>query len=194
MFVFSPQSSQNGIYIYTDPFCIVHQLWSSKVHGASVNGYAAFCIGGGLHHVPELPMHVTRSEFKQHWWTEQNFLFSSRRLIENNAFLSLTNLEELNLSNNFMDSIDSKTFQNLEKLEALDLSCNHVRVLGDQSFQGLPSLLTLSRTGNALESVHGFGNLKTWVRTELHLGLVYPTFLKISRPLTWNSTDKLQTP
>ncbi len=71
----------------------------------------------------------------------------------------MTNVQKLNLSNNFLGSINSKTFQNLEKLEVLDLSYNHIRVLGDQSFQALPSLLNLNLTGNALESVHEFATL-----------------------------------
>ncbi|XP_016317153.1 toll-like receptor 5 [Sinocyclocheilus anshuiensis] len=88
--------------------------------------------------------------------------------IENNAFLGMTNLLQLNLSKNVLGIINSETFQNLEKLEVLDLSYNHIWKLGHQSFQGLPNLLDLNLTGNSLKYAHTFASLPSLEK--LYLG------------------------
>ncbi|XP_016098321.1 toll-like receptor 5 [Sinocyclocheilus grahami] len=88
--------------------------------------------------------------------------------IENNAFLGMTNLLQLNLSKNILGIINSDTFQNLEKLEVLDLSYNHIWKLGHQSFQGLTNLLNLNLTGNSLKYAHTFASLPSLEK--LYLG------------------------
>ncbi|XP_051511527.1 toll-like receptor 5 isoform X1 [Myxocyprinus asiaticus] len=89
-------------------------------------------------------------------------------VIENDAFLGMTNLRMLNLSKNVLGTIDSKTFRNLQKLEVFDLSYNHLWMLAHQSLQGLPNLLSLNLSGNALKSVYNLASLPNLM--ELFLG------------------------
>lgn len=66
-------------------------------------------------------------------------------------FRTLSNLEVLNLSANFLTVIDSGWFSGLGALKCLDLSANNLTQLEDESFEPLESLQYLNLSNNRLK-------------------------------------------
>ncbi|KAK2883811.1 hypothetical protein Q8A67_017448 [Cirrhinus molitorella] len=108
--------------------------------GCSVNGYAAFCVNGGLHQVPELPTHVNYVDLTLNSIAELNEASFSRLeglqvlmlmhqtpglVIRNNTFRRHTNLILLKLDYNNLLQIETGAFNGLSNLEILTLTqCN----------------------------------------------------------------------
>ena len=87
------------------------------------------------------------------------------RIIDYDAFSSLTNLVDLQLIGNSIEKIDNRTFLALSKLESLNLSDNIIESLEETMFSNLKNLIKLELNGNPLtqlnpQSFFGLGNLK----------------------------------
>ena len=91
---------------------------------------------------------------------------SKLRRIESDAFSSLTNLIELNLDRNSIDSINQKHFSRLIKLNILNLYNNRIGYIKEKAFSNLKNLTKLSLGGNCLRELNphsfiGLENLKS---------------------------------
>ena len=87
------------------------------------------------------------------------------RLIDADAFSSLTNLVHLNLSWNSIKTINQRTFSGLINLETLILSCNSIDFIEKKSFSSLKNLIELNLCFNRLSILNpkvfiGLRNLK----------------------------------
>ena len=70
--------------------------------------------------------------------------------IDKTLFSNLVNLKKLTLCDNIIESIDKNSFSNLHNLEYLDLRFNRLRSLLAESFFGLDNLKDLHLCGNEL--------------------------------------------
>jgi Leucine-rich repeat (LRR) protein len=74
------------------------------------------------------------------------------------ALSSLTNLENLTITNSKITHIPEKAFHSLngdfKNLKTIDLSSNKIQKIGDNAFSRLPSLTNLSLTGNAIDAIY----------------------------------------
>ena len=73
--------------------------------------------------------------------------------VEPGALMSLTNLRELDLSQNQIDVIGDRSFSSLGRLDILRLDMNHIVTLPSGGFSGLKSLTSLDLSHNFLQSV-----------------------------------------
>ncbi|KAL6267920.1 hypothetical protein P5V15_000988 [Pogonomyrmex californicus] len=71
----------------------------------------------------------------------------------NSAARCLTNLRELDLSNNSVESLPSAAFSGLTRLHSLDLRCNAISFMADRAFEGLTSMAILKLADNRLASL-----------------------------------------
>ncbi|KAJ8940810.1 hypothetical protein NQ314_010568 [Rhamnusium bicolor] len=79
--------------------------------------------------------------------------------IKMGSFQNLNNLEELDLSQNYIKNIPPKFFQGLFLLRVLNLHHNKIRELSTGTFTGLPHLMTLNVSSNYLETAKVSGQL-----------------------------------
>ena len=87
------------------------------------------------------------------------------RRIESDAFSSLTNLVELDLHRNCIESINQKHFSQLNNLKSIDLYNNRIKCIEENSFSSLKNLTKLDLSVNGLRELNpnlfiGLGNLK----------------------------------
>ena len=87
------------------------------------------------------------------------------RIIDYDAFSSLTNLVDLQLIGNSIEKIDHRTFSALTKLETLDLNRNQIECIEENTFSNLKNLTKLNLGNNLLstlkpKSFYGLRNLK----------------------------------
>ena len=87
------------------------------------------------------------------------------RIIDADAFSSLTNLVHLNLSWNSIETINQRNFSGLINLETLILSCNSIDSIEKRSFSSLKKLIELNLCFNKLSILNpkvfiGLRNLK----------------------------------
>ncbi len=125
----------------------------------SVNGYAAFCIDRGLHHVPELPTHV-------------NYVDLSLNSIAELNETSFTHLEDLQVLKVEQQTpglvIRNNTFRRLTKLILLKLDYNRFLQIETGAFNGLSNLELLTLTQCSLDdSVLSGDVLKPLVSLEM---------------------------
>ena len=78
----------------------------------------------------------------------KNFL-----IIDHDSFSILKQLVSLDLSGNFLESIDKRTFSELANLEALNLSGNRIKSLDENIFSDLKNLRQLDLSSNRLEKL-----------------------------------------
>ena len=89
-----------------------------------------------------------------HWlnWKKLEWTYGLTALPEG-AFDALTNLEELNLSRNYLTALPDGAFDALTNLEELDLSRNYLTALPDGVFDALTNLEELNLSRNAISSM-----------------------------------------
>ena len=92
------------------------------------------------------------------------------REIDNDAFSSLTNLVDLNLSCNCIVSINEKHFSELINLKTLDLKSNRMELIEGNAFSNLKNLVNLDLRSNRLLTVN----------PQLFLGLINLKYLDLS--------------
>lgn len=71
--------------------------------------------------------------------------------IEPGAFQHLSNLQQLSLDNNRLNTVRESWFRGLDYLTYLDLNYNNVEYIEDGVYKNLPSLVDLRLSGNRLE-------------------------------------------
>ncbi len=69
-------------------------------------------------------------------------------MIENNAFAELTDLVELDISQNKLRSLSKNLFQNNPKLDLIDLRDNQINAIEPQTFNDLNDLKLFYASGN----------------------------------------------
>ena len=72
------------------------------------------------------------------------------KFIDKTQFSNLINLKKLSLYHNQIESIEENSFSNLHNLEYLNLRCNELRSLSSKSFVGLDNLKELDLCHNKL--------------------------------------------
>lgn len=72
------------------------------------------------------------------------------RIIDYDAFSSLTNLVNLYLHDNCIERLDYRTFSKLENLVTLNLNNNFIRSIEEHTFSNLKNLIKLDLTRNRL--------------------------------------------
>ena len=113
------------------------------------------------------------------------------RKIDDDAFSSLTNLVELDLRRNCIDSISQKQFSKLISLKSLNLSYNKILFIEEKSFSNLKNLANLDLSANSLltlnpKSFIGLGNLKF-----LNLGSSLFRYFDLSIPRNFVNFEKI---
>lgn len=68
-------------------------------------------------------------------------------------FPNLLILQEINLSNNQIQSIDPQTFRNLPELQNLWLDINQIQTIDPHTFQNLPNLESLWLDINQIQNI-----------------------------------------
>ena len=92
-------------------------------------------------------------------------LCNNVRIIDNEAFSNLVELQDLNLTDTYIEFIDKSVFSNLINLKKLSLSRNRLVSIEESCFSNLHSLENLDLSFNRLRSLSakslvGLGNLK----------------------------------
>ena len=109
------------------------------------------------------------------------------RMLNNNSFSGLSNLQLLNLSQNLLKALESNTFEGLRTLKVLDLSHNNLNYLRGTVFAAIRNVSELYLNDNRLERIEG--NLPTLTKLEkLNLArnqLTAPIFVKDNIRLKW---------
>ncbi|XP_024143535.1 leucine-rich repeat and transmembrane domain-containing protein 2 [Oryzias melastigma] len=104
------------------------------------------CGGRGLSSLPPLHLLPQRS---------RSLLLTNNKLasLEASAFANLSSLEELDLSNNYLDNLPGGLFRDMSNLTRLTLHNNSLTVMDRELFQGLGSLQSLDLSLNGLSTV-----------------------------------------
>ncbi len=85
----------------------------------------------------------------QHNWTKHLYLRDNGiQMIEENAFAELTDLVELDLSQNKLKSLCKNVFQNNLELHRIDLRDNQINAIEPQTFRDLNDLKLVYASGN----------------------------------------------
>ena len=103
-------------------------------------------------------LHISFSQVDQDLFSnlgQLTSLYFSNNFIKSSTFNKidfsyLVNLKYLNLSRNWLKTIDANIFSNLTSLRALDLSCNGLKVLDAKIFRSLNRLIWLNLNNNLL--------------------------------------------
>ena len=91
------------------------------------------------------------------------------KIIENDAFSSLSNLVHLKLNDNLIEKIDRTHFSSLINLEILNLKDNKIKSLEENIFSELTKLKNLNLANNRIESIgeNTFSNLNNLTELDL---------------------------
>ncbi len=85
----------------------------------------------------------------QFYWIEHLYLQNNGiQMIEDSAFAELTDLVELDLSQNKLKRLSKNLFQSNTKLHLIDLRDNQINVIEPQTFEGLNDLKMFYASGN----------------------------------------------
>ncbi|XP_037316253.2 leucine-rich repeat and transmembrane domain-containing protein 2 [Pungitius pungitius] len=109
-------------------------------------GAAVDCGGRGLSSLP--PLHLLAPG-------SRSLLLANNKLaaLGASAFANLSSLEELDLSNNYLDNLPAGLFRDMSNLTRLTLHNNSLTVMDRDLFQGLGGLQSLDLSLNGLSSV-----------------------------------------
>ncbi|CAL1569044.1 unnamed protein product [Knipowitschia caucasica] len=112
----------------------------------SSDGQVVNCGGLGLSSLP--PLHLLPAE-------SRSLLLPNNKLsvLGTSAFANLSSLEELDLSNNYLDNLPGGLFQDMSNLTRLTLHNNSLTAMDRELFQGLGGLQSLDLSLNGLSSV-----------------------------------------
>ncbi|KAJ8957554.1 hypothetical protein NQ318_020594 [Aromia moschata] len=105
-------------------------------------------------------------------------IFNNTKVIRENMFQDLWQLQVLNLSYLSIERLESKSFTGMGSLQALALNNNELTELVDDTFYGLPSLTILDLSHNKINSLsnktfRGLKNLKKLLLSFNHLTTIY---------------------
>ncbi|XP_029317837.1 leucine-rich repeat and transmembrane domain-containing protein 2 [Cottoperca gobio] len=109
-------------------------------------GLVVDCGGRGLSSLP--PLHLLPPGCR-------SLLLANNKLalLGASAFANLSSLEELDLSNNYLDNLPAGLFRDMSNLTRLTLHNNSLTVMDRELFQGLGGLQSLDLSLNGLSSV-----------------------------------------
>ncbi|XP_030004935.1 leucine-rich repeat and transmembrane domain-containing protein 2 [Sphaeramia orbicularis] len=112
----------------------------------SSDGLVVDCGGRGLSSLP--PLHLLPQG-------SRSLLLANNKLasLGASAFANLSSLEELDLSNNYLDNLPGGLFRDMSNLTRLTLHNNSLTVMDRELFQGLGGLQSLDLSLNGLSSV-----------------------------------------
>lgn len=112
----------------------------------SSDGLVVDCGGRGLSSLP--PLHLLPLG-------SRSLLLANNKLatLGTSAFANLSSLEELDLSNNYLDNLPGGLFRDMTNLTRLTLHNNSLTVMDRELFQGLGGLQSLDVSLNGLSSV-----------------------------------------
>uniref|UniRef100_A0A3P9JG38 Leucine-rich repeats and transmembrane domains 2a n=1 Tax=Oryzias latipes TaxID=8090 RepID=A0A3P9JG38_ORYLA len=112
----------------------------------SLDDLVVDCGGRGLSSLPPLHLLPQRS---------RSLLLTNNKLasLDAYAFANLSSLEELDLSNNYLDNLPGGLFRDMSNLTRLTLHNNSLTVMDRELFQGLGSLQSLDLSLNGLSTV-----------------------------------------
>ena len=77
-------------------------------------------------------------------------------ILEDEAFLNMTNLRIINLERNYLSALNFHAFSSLTNLEILDLQQNHILILQPGSFSVLAEDAIVSLTCNKIFQIGNF--------------------------------------
>ena len=116
--------------------------------------------------------------------------FNSTNLEKTDEILNLTSLQDLDLSNKLLASIDRDSFHGLPSLQAINLSDNQLTSINQDTFRGLNGLQTINLSYSQLTSIeqYAFSGLASL----LDLNLSYNQLASIDRKAFSDSTNLLE--
>ncbi|XP_055081582.1 leucine-rich repeat and transmembrane domain-containing protein 2 [Periophthalmus magnuspinnatus] len=144
-----------GALSVTNVFLRVLCLLAALLHGASPcpppchcssDGQVVNCGGLGLSSLP--PLHLLPPG-------SRSLLLANNKLsaLGTSAFANLSSLEEMDLSNNYLDNLPGGLFRDMSNLTRLTLHNNSLTGLYRELFQGLGGLQSLDLSLNGLSTV-----------------------------------------
>jgi hypothetical protein len=97
-------------------------------------------------YIPILKNGLLKSQFNK--ITSITFESDEIQMIEDNAFIHLTNLEELWIRWSNIRSLSARLFQNNQKLKIIKLTYNKIKMIAPQTFENLKQLRELDLGGS----------------------------------------------